>query len=82
MDTREIKYPWQTKTSAAALLFDTGISRARERKPQPKITWSSRLVQQASPLLIGKRNLLKSPLEILWIDATYDNISYVRGLYD
>ena len=33
-----------------------------------------RLVQQASPLLIGKRNLLKSPLEILWIDATYDDI--------
>jgi hypothetical protein len=40
------------------------------------------LVQQASPPLIGKLNLLKSPLEILWIDATYDNISYVRGLYD
>jgi hypothetical protein len=39
-------------------------------------------VQQASPLLIGKRNLLKSPLEILWIDATYVDISYVRGLYD
>jgi len=39
-------------------------------------------VQQASPLLIGKINLLKSPLEILWIDATYDDISYVRGLYD
>jgi len=29
-----------------------------------------------------KRKLLKSPLEILWIDATYDDISYVRGLYD
>jgi len=39
-------------------------------------------VKQASPLLIGKLNLLKSPLEILWIDATYDDISYVRGLYD
>jgi hypothetical protein len=24
------------------------------------------LVQQASPLLIGERKLLKSPLEILW----------------
>jgi len=39
-------------------------------------------VQQASPLLNEKRNLLKRPLEILWIDATYDDISYVRGLYD
>jgi hypothetical protein len=35
------------------------------------------LVQQASHLLIGKRNLLKSLLEILWIDATYDDISYI-----
>ena len=33
------------------------------------------LVQQASPLLIGKRNLLKSPLKILWIDANYEDIS-------
>jgi hypothetical protein len=41
-----------------------------------------RLMQQASPLLIAKGKLLKSPLEILWIDATYDDISYVRGLYD
>jgi hypothetical protein len=40
------------------------------------------LVQQGSPLLIGKINFLKSPLEILWIDATYDDISYLRGLYD
>jgi hypothetical protein len=29
-----------------------------------------------------KGKLLKSPLEILWIDTTYDDISYVRGLYD
>jgi hypothetical protein len=34
------------------------------------------------PLLMGNRNLLKSPLEILWIDATNDDISYVRGLYE
>jgi hypothetical protein len=34
-------------------------------------------MQQASPLLMGKRKLLKSPLEILWIDATHDDISYV-----
>jgi hypothetical protein len=34
------------------------------------------------PQLIGKRNMLKSPLEILWIDATHNDISYVRGLYD
>jgi hypothetical protein len=40
------------------------------------------LMQQASPLLIGKRKLLKSPVEIPWIDATCDDISYVRGLYD
>jgi hypothetical protein len=46
------------------------------------------LVQQASSLLIGgkkekeKRNLLKSPLEILRIDSTYDDISYERGLND
>jgi len=28
------------------------------------------LMKEASPLPIGKRKLLKSPLEILWIDAT------------
>jgi hypothetical protein len=33
------------------------------------------MMQQASPLLIGKRKFVKSPLEILWIDATYDDIS-------
>jgi len=59
---REIKYPGQTKTSAAALQFDTGVSRARGRKPSPKITWSSRLGVSAAALLIGKRNLLKKPI--------------------
>jgi hypothetical protein len=40
-------------------------------------------MQQASPLLIKKKGKsLKCPLEILWIDTTYDDISYVRGLYD
>jgi len=32
--------------------------------------------------LIEQRKLLKSPLEILWIDATYDDVIYARGLYD
>ena len=40
------------------------------------------LMQQASPLLIKKKKMLISPLEILWIGTTYDDISYVRGLYD
>ena len=31
--TEEIKYPWRTKTSTAALQFDTGVSKARGRKP-------------------------------------------------
>jgi hypothetical protein len=46
-----------------------------------KIAWSFRLGVDAA-LHIAKRKLLKSPLEILWIDAIYDDISYVRGLYD
>jgi hypothetical protein len=29
-----------------------------------------------------KKKIAKNPLEILRIDATYDDISYVRGLYD
>jgi len=37
-------------------------------------------MQQASPLLVGIRKLLKSPLERLWMDVTYDDISYARGL--
>jgi len=39
----QIKYPGQTKTSTAALRFAEGSVRARERKPQRQITWSSRL---------------------------------------
>jgi hypothetical protein len=38
-------------------------------------------MQQANPLLVGKRKLLKTPLEKIWMDVTYDDISYVRGLY-
>jgi len=33
-------------------------------------------MQHTSPLLIGKRKLLKSPLEKIWMDVTYDDISY------
>jgi len=40
------------------------------------------LMQQAIPLLIKKQEIAKSPLETLWIDAAYDDISYIRGLYD
>ena len=40
------------------------------------------LMQQVSPLLIEKQEIAKSPLETLRIDATDDDISYVRGLYD
>jgi hypothetical protein len=40
--TGEIKYPGRTKTSTAALQFDTGVSRARGRQASSKITWSSR----------------------------------------
>jgi hypothetical protein len=60
--TGEIKYLGWTKTITAALQFDIGLSGARGRKLS-KITWSSslELMQQASPLLIGKRELLKSP---------------------
>jgi len=48
--TGEIKYPGQTKTSTAALRLTEGSVRARGRKPQKKITWSSRLgvVRRAS----------------------------------
>jgi hypothetical protein len=38
-------------------------------------------MQQASPLFIKKSRLLKSPLGKIWMDVTYDGISYVRGLY-
>jgi len=54
---REIKYLGRTKTSTAALQSDTGVSRARGRKPSSKIPgppgWG--LMQQASPLLIAKK---------------------------
>ena len=48
--TGEIKYPGQTKTSTAALRLTEGSVKARGRKPQKKITWSSRLgvVRRAS----------------------------------
>jgi hypothetical protein len=83
--TGEIKCPGRTTTSTAALQFDSGVSRGRGRNLDQKSPgppgWG--LMQQASPLLIKKKGkLLKSPLEILWIDTTYDDISYVRGLYD
>jgi len=80
--TGEIKYPRRTKTSNAALQFDIGLSKARGRNLDQKYPgppgWG--LMQQASPLLVGKRKLLKSPLERLWMDVTYDDISYARGL--
>jgi len=64
MGTGEIKYPGQTKTSTAALQFDTGVSRARGRKPQPKITWSSRLGVSAAgqPPAHRKKKLAKKPI--------------------
>jgi len=47
--------------------FDTGVSGARgknldQKSPGPP---GSRLMQQARPMLIEKRKLLKIPLEIL-----------------
>jgi hypothetical protein len=80
----EIKYPERTKTSTAAgslILAYQGLEEGNidQKSPRPP-GWG--LMQQARPLLIGKRKLLKSPLEILWIDTTYDDISYVRGLHD
>jgi hypothetical protein len=48
--TGEIKYPWQTKTSTAALRLTEGSIKGRERKPRgKKITWSSglRVVRRA-----------------------------------
>jgi hypothetical protein len=82
--TGEIKYPGGPKLAplpCRLILAYQGLEEENldQISPGPP-GWG--LVQQASPLLIGKRNLLKSPLEILWIDATYDDISYVRGLYD
>jgi len=49
-----------------------------QKSPGPP-SWG--LMQQASPLLIKKRRLLKSPLEKIGMDVTYDDTSYERGLY-
>ena len=61
--TGEIKYPGRTKTSTAALQFDTGVSRARGRKTWSKITWSSRLgVDTAGqPPAHRKKKIAKKP---------------------
>jgi len=40
------------------------------------------LCSRPAPYSSKKRKLLKSPLDILWMDVTYDDISYIRGLYD
>jgi hypothetical protein len=81
--TGEIKYPGRTKTSTVALQVDIGLTRARERNLDHKSPgppgWG--LMQQASSLLIEERKLPKSPLERIWMDVTYDDISYVRGRY-
>jgi hypothetical protein len=71
--TEEIKYSGRTKTSTAARQSDTRVSRARGRKPYQKSPgppgWG--LMQQASPLLIDKKEIAKKPigntLEILYI---------------
>jgi len=64
----EIKYSGQTKTSTAALQFDTGVSRARGRKPRSKITRSCRLGVDATGQPFAhrkkKKKLLKSPLKM------------------
>jgi hypothetical protein len=61
-DTGEIKYPGQTKTSTVALRFTERSVRARGRKPQRQITWSSRLgvVRGASYPSTEKANKLKN----------------------
>jgi len=61
--TGEIKYPGWTKTSPAARQFDIDLSRARGRKPWPKITWSSRLGVDAACQLLAitkKQEMLKA----------------------
>ena len=72
--TGEIKYPGRTKTSTAALQFDTGVSKARGRKPWPKITWPSRLEFSAAgqPPAHGKTELTKKP-----IGNTSDRFNYL-----
>ena len=62
--TGEINYPRWTKTSTAALQFDSGISRARGRKPWSKITWSSRLGgwrSRPAPYSSTKKKIAKKP---------------------
>jgi hypothetical protein len=51
--TGEIKYPGWTQNSTAARQFDIDLSRARERKTGPKITWPSRLGVDAAGQLIA-----------------------------
>jgi len=60
----EIKYLGRTKTSTAALRFDTGVSRARGRKPWSKITWSSTLGVDAAgqPPAHRKKKIAKKPI--------------------
>jgi len=54
----------RTKTSAAALQLDTGVSRDRGRKPLSKITWSSRLVVDAAGQAPAhrKKKIAKKPI--------------------
>jgi len=62
-------------------LFYEGLDEEILEQQSPGSTgWG--LMQQANPLLIGKRRLLKSPLERIWIDVTEDDIRYVTLLYD
>jgi len=51
--TGEIKYPGWTQNSTAARQFDIDLSRARERKTGPKITWPSRLGVDAAGQLLA-----------------------------
>jgi hypothetical protein len=63
--TGEIKYPGWTKISTAARQLDIDFSRARGRKPCPKITWPSRLGVNTAGHLLGHhkktRNAKKKP---------------------
>jgi hypothetical protein len=63
--TGEIKYAVRTKTSTAALQFDIGLLRLEEENLHQKAPrlpgWG--LMQQANPLLIGRRSFLKKPTE-------------------
>jgi hypothetical protein len=43
----------ETKTSTAARQFDTDLSRARGRKPSPKITWPFRSGVDAADQLLA-----------------------------